>query len=270
MVYDYDVVIVGGGLVGGSLALALRDAPLRVAVVEAASITERLSLAAGDRALALARGTVQILDGLGVWPAVRPHAMPIRHIHVSDRGHFGKTRLHAADKGVDSLGQVVLARVLEEAIDRALETLPWTRFCPARVVGLQAGRDGICINLRQDRDDLPLTARLVVAADGGSSTVRRLLGIEQGVQDYGQTALVTAVRTDRDTAYTAYERFTAAGPLALLPLERHRSAVVWTLPHGEAAERLHQTEAEFIAQLQEVFGYWLGRLELAAPRQGFR
>lgn len=269
MNYDYDLLIVGGGLVGGSLALALKDAPLRVGVVEALSPEERRRSPAGSRALALSRGTAQVLDGLGVWREVAPEAMAIRHIHVSDQGHFGKTRLHAASQGVDALGYVAVARVLEDAIERGLERLPIDRLCPARIIGLKAGAEGVCVTLKRDGECLGLNAKLVVAADGGNSSVRNLLGIEQDVRDYGQTAIVTEVRTEKDTQFTAYERFTASGPLAFLPLGRKQCSVVWTLKDADAEEVLALSEAEFTARLQAVFGYWLGRIEPAAARQGF-
>lgn len=269
MNYDYDLLIVGGGLVGGSLALALKDAPLRIGVVEAQAQAERQASPAGERALALSRGTAQILGELGIWPKVAAHAAPIRHIHVSDRGHFGKTRLHAANKGVDALGYVALARTLEDAIEEALSAPPIARLCPARVVGLKSGRDGICVTLKQNEETVNLTARLVVAADGGNSTVRKLLGIEQAVRDYGQTAIVTEVRTEQAADFTAYERFTASGPLAFLPLGRKKYSVVWTLKHEDVAELLSLSEAEFTRRLQAAFGYWLGKIELASRRQGF-
>jgi 2-octaprenyl-6-methoxyphenol hydroxylase len=269
MNYDYDLLIVGGGLVGGSLALALEGAPLRIGVVEAVAEPERRASSAGDRALALSRGTAQILDALGVWQAVVPQAMPIRQIHVSDRGHFGKTRLRAADQGVDALGHVAVARVLEDAIEQGLGRLAVERICPARVIGLKAGRDGVCVTLKRGGECLSLNVRLVVAADGGNSTVRGLLGIEQDVRDYGQTAIVTEAQTSKSADGTAFERFTAAGPLAFLPLARRKSSVVWTMRHEDAAELLAQPEAEFTQRLQEAFGYWLGSVRLAGPRQGF-
>lgn len=269
MQYDYDLLIVGGGLVGGSLALALKNAPLRIGVVEALTAERRLTAASGERALALSRGTAQILEKLGVWGEVAGQAMPIRHIHVSDRGHFGKARLHAADQGVDALGYVALARVLESAVEHGLQGLDVDRLCPARIMGIQSGRDAVCVMLKRGEEDINLTARLVVAADGGNSTVRKLLGIEQEVRDYGQTAIVTEVRTEYDNQATAYERFTVNGPLAMLPLEKRKASVVWTLPPERAAEVLEWSDAEFIAQLQHEFGYWLGRIESASARQGF-
>jgi len=269
MNYDFDVLIVGGGLVGGSLALALRDAPLRLGIVEALTETQRQALTAGDRALALARGTVQILDRLGVWQDVAAKAMPIRHIHVSDRGRFGKTRLHALEKGVDALGHVIVARTLEDRIAGELRGLDAELLCPARIIGLKAGGDGVCVTLKKGDECLNLTAALVVAADGGNSTVRRLLGIEQSVRDYGQTAIVTEVRTEADVNFTAYERFTTSGPLALLPLERRKCSVVWTMKSQDADELLGESDSNFTARLQSAFGYWLGRIRLASKTQGF-
>ncbi|MFN5746625.1 MAG: 2-octaprenyl-6-methoxyphenyl hydroxylase [Methylococcaceae bacterium] len=266
---DYDVLIIGGGLVGGSLALALEDAPLRIGIVEAQTDAERQRSPASDRALAISRGSRQILDALGVWPEVAQSAMPIRHIHVSDRGHFGKTRLHAAEQGVDALGYVSVARPLEDAIVRRIGKTKATRLCPARIIGLKAGPEGVCVMLRQGDQDLNLTTRLLVAADGGNSTVRHLLGIEQAVRDYGQTAIVTEVTTTRQNQHTAYERFTSSGPLAVLPLEPRRSSIVWTLRHEDATELLQQCEHDFTANLQRAFGQWLGTLSVSAKTQGF-
>ena len=266
---DFDILIVGGGLVGGSLALALSHSSLRIGLVEAQTDAERQASPAGLRALALSRGTAQSLEQLGVWEAVASAAMPIRHIHVSDRGHFGKTRLHASEADVDALGHVVVARVLENAIqERVAIAANVTRLCPARILGLKSGPERMLVSLKQDGESLNVAARLCVAADGGQSTVRSLLGIEQEIRDYGQTAIVTEVRTEKPTDGTAYERFTPSGPLAFLPLERHKSSVVWTLSSEDAENLLHSGEQEFTASLQQAFGHWLGHLTLASRPQG--
>ncbi|MDD1650682.1 MAG: 2-octaprenyl-6-methoxyphenyl hydroxylase [Methylococcaceae bacterium] len=267
---DFDILIVGGGLVGGSLALALRHSTLRIGLVEAVTDAERQASSASERALALSRSTVQILDGLGVWTAVAAKATPIQHIHVSDRGHFGKTRLHAADQGVDALGHVAIARALEDAIQTHLDGTPITRLCPARVMGLKAGPDSVLVSLRHHDENVNVSARLLVAADGGNSTVRSLLGIEQDVRVYGQTAIVTEVNTGKDTRFTAYERFTPSGPLAFLPLGRRKCSVVWTLKDPDAEDLLQQGTREFTASLQNAFGYWLGPITLGSRPQGFR
>ena len=266
---DFDLIIVGGGLAGGSLSLALDGTRLRIAVVESVDEAQRQASPAGERALALAWGTAQFLDQLGIWARALPHAAPIRSIHVSDRGHFGKVRMSARREGVPALGYVATARVLEDAIAETLANTPVTLLQPASVTSLKNEGDAIRVGVRQGEQDHQLSARLVVAADGGNSTVRKLLDIGQTEREYGQTAIVTEVTSERGNDDTAYERFTEAGPLAMLPLGRRRSSVVWTLSHDDARTTLALNDGEFRDRLQDAFGQWLGRLELATARQGF-
>jgi 2-octaprenyl-6-methoxyphenol hydroxylase len=266
---DYDVLIVGGGLVGGSLALALRGTGLRVALIESVPEERRKASGAGERALALAWGSAQILDQLGVWRGAEKKAAPIRRIHVSDRGHFGKLRMSAEQEGVPALGYVATARVLEDEIALALAASQVPMVCPASVVGLKAGGGAVHASINREGESFNLSARLLVAADGGNSTVRKLLEIGQLSRDYGQTAIVAEVDAGRGGDFTAYERFTPAGPLAFLPLGRKRYSVVWTQKTDDAADLLGVTEAEFVRQLQSAFGFWLGRIALASKRQGF-
>jgi 2-octaprenyl-6-methoxyphenol hydroxylase len=242
---------------------------LRIAVIEAVSEARRKASTAGERALALAYGSTQILDQIGIWQAAEKKAAPIRHIHVSDRGHFGKLRMDAEREGVPALGYVATARTLEDEVAAALGLTSVTVICPASVVGLKAGGDAIHVCIKQADDNINLTARLLVAADGGNSTVRTLLEIGQSVRDYGQTAIVTEVETGRANDFTAYERFTSMGPLAFLPVGRKRYSVVWTQKTDDAADVLALSEQKFTQQLQAAFGFWLGKITLAAPRQGF-
>jgi 2-octaprenyl-6-methoxyphenol hydroxylase len=269
MKHDYDLLIAGGGLAGGSLALALRDAPLRIAIIEAVPEAQRLKSSAGDRALALSWGTAQILEQIGVWREARKKAAPIRHIHVSDRGHFGKVRMSAEKEGVPALGYVAPARVLEESVAEALRDSGIARLCPARVVGLKADENSVHASLKQGEESLNLSAKLLVGADGGESTIRNLLEIGRTVREYGQTAIVTEVAVSRDSDFTAFERFTPSGPLAFLPVEKKRYSVVWTRAHADAEELLGVSEREFAERLQAGFGYWLGRISLTARRLGF-
>ena len=269
MNYDYDVLIVGGGLVGGSLALALGNTALRIAILESMPEDQRLASSAGDRALALAWGSSLILDQVGIWQEAVKKAAPIRHIHVSDRGYFGKLRLDAEQEGVPALGYVATARTLEEAMAVRLRQSPVTVICPASVVGLKAGGEAVHVSLREGHQSTNLTARLVVAADGGNSTVRKLLEIGQTLRDYGQTAIVTEVETGKSSDFTAYERFTPVGPLALLPVAKRRYSVVWTQQADQANDLLAMPEPAFGQALQAAFGYWLGKLSLAAKRQSF-
>ncbi|MCK9605111.1 MAG: 2-octaprenyl-6-methoxyphenyl hydroxylase [Methylomonas sp.] len=269
MQQHYDLIIVGAGLAGNCLALALKNSGLRMAIVEAAGRQQLRDSPAGDRALALAAGTVRLLDALGAWQGVAGKATAIKNIHISDRGHFGKTRLSALEQGVDALGYVIAARDIEEHLAQLVEQTAVTCLYETRVAGLMSGNDAVNVSLKQHNQSLNLTAQLLVGADGGQSTVRKLLDIPQQITEYGQTALVTTVQAGLPHLNTAYERFTAQGPLALLPVAGRQMSVVWTREHEQAEALMASGEAEFMAELQACFGYRLGELKLAAPRRAF-
>jgi len=269
MPIDYDLVIVGAGLAGNCLALALQGSGLKIALIEAQTAEQLHTSAAGDRALALAAGTVTVLDAMGAWSGIAAKAEAIKHIHVSDQGHFGKTRLSAEKSLVTALGYVIAARDIESHLAALVANTETKLFCPARLTGLVSGLDSVNMSLKFGNKPVNLTARLLVGADGGQSSVRRLLDIAQHTTDYGQTALVTTIKSALPNRNTAYERFTRSGPLAMLPISPYHSSVVWTRHHNEAEDLLACPEADFIAALQDSFGYWLGGLSLAAPRRAF-
>ena len=269
MQQEYDLVIVGGGLAGNCLALALKDTGLRIAIVEASTREQLHASPAGDRALALAAGTVMMLESLGIWQGISHAATAIKQIHISDRGHFGKTRLSAQKEQVDALGYVITARDIETHVAGLVAETAIDLIAPARVVGLMSGDNDVCVSLKQGNDSFNLTAKLLVGADGGLSSVRQLLDIAQHSTDYGQTALVTTVKSALPNKNTAYERFTASGPLALLPVAKNQCAVVWTRTTDDADALMLGSEADFLAELQQCFGFKLGQLSLAAPRRAF-
>lgn len=262
-------MIIGGGLTGGCLAFALQSSGLKIAVVEAFTDEQRRASPAGNRALALANGSQRFLHQLGVWSGAKERAVPIKNIHISDRGHFGKTRLVAEEEGVDALGYVVTARILEDSISLILDSAGVERICPARLIGLQSGTDSVCVSLKQGEECLNLDVRLVVGADGGNSTVRRLVNISQQVRDYHQTAIITVVKPEIEPNFTAFERFTSSGPLALLPTENESCSVVWTQTSESAESVMALSEKAFIEKLQSAFGYWLGALKCTASRGSF-
>ncbi len=266
---DYDLLIGGGGLAGNCLALALKDCGLNVALIEAVSRQQLHDSPAGDRALALSAGTVIMLETLGIWEEIKTKATAIKTIHISDKGHFGKMRLSAKQQGVTALGYVIAARDIETPIAQMANDAGIRQFCPARIESLNINNETIQVNLKQEEKLIKLSAKLLVGADGGQSTIRKLLEIAQHKTDYGQTAIITTVKTTKAHHNRAYERFTRSGPLALLPIDCYHSAVVWTRNHEEAKALLSVSETEFINHLQQCFGYRLGELSLTATRLAF-
>lgn len=264
-----DVAIAGGGLVGASLALALAQLQLRVALIEAAPFGAGEQPSFDERTTALSNGSRRIFEGLGVWPLIEREATAIRRIHVSDQGRFGFTRIDAKEQGLSALGFVVVNRVMGAALWRRLAAEPSiTVLAPAKVqaMHIQQGVQRIECDLGDGSTGV-VTAKLAVAADGARSTLRRSAGIGSSVWDYEQVALVTNVFSQHFHDHVAYERFTAAGPLALLPMTEGRSGLVWTFDPDSAKKMADLPEAEFLARLQAAFGFRLGRFTRAGHRQ---
>ena len=257
---DYDIAIVGGGMVGASLACALGGSGLKVAVIEAVPLPSASQPSYDERSTALAPTTRRILEALGLWRLVRPHAAPIREIRVTDRGRFGMTRMDASEEGLEALGYVVPNRCLGDAFAARLGELDnVTLMTPVTVEAVREEGDHVCLDVHGEKAET-LTARLAVAADGARSKIREMIGVDSSEREYGQHAVVCNVTPARDPAGRAFERFTERGPLAVLPLDAGRCAVVWTLT-PEAAERaVSLSDEEFLVDLQACFGWRLGRI----------
>lgn len=269
MHYDYEILIAGGGLAGNCLALALNNSGLRIAIIEANTREQLENSPAGDRALALSAGTVKILQALGAWDGIKALATAIKDIHISDKGHFGKARLSAKKQAVDALGYVISARDIESHVAGLVKQAGIELLSPTRVVGLMSGLEAVNVSLKQHDQSINFSTRLLVGADGGQSTVRRLLEIGQQVTEYGQTALVTNVSSTLPHNNVAYERFTRSGPLAILPVNDPECSVVWTRSNEEAEDLMSISEQDFASRLQDCFGYALGELTLTRPRRTF-
>lgn len=270
--HDYDLVIVGGGLVGGSLACALSGTPLKVAMIEAVPPRAEQQPSYDERVIALSLGSQRIFAAIGLWPEIAPEAEPILGVQVSERGRCGFTRLDHAEHGVDALGYVAPARAMGLAIHAALRYAPNLEiFCPARLIQHEVRGDGVDLEVQADGNPSPLRlrTRLLVAADGGGSGVRGQLDLKVKEHLYGHDAVITTVTPDRPRPGVAFERFTDSGPLALLPMTGGRYSVVWTCRESETADLLALSDADFLARLQGRFGYRLGRLGQAAPRRAY-
>lgn len=267
---DYDVVIVGGGLIGGSLACALAGTGLKIALVEAVAADAPKQPSYDERVIALSWGSRRILEAIGLWEEIAPEAGPIEQVHISDRGHFGFSRLDQEELGVEALGYVIPARALGTAIRAAMErAADLDVLCPARLVGQRVHGERVEAEVLMGAEGRGLSARLLVAADGGDSAVRKGLGIPTEERRYGHDAVIATVTPDRPRPGMAFERFTETGPLALLPMTAGRYSVVWTCRETETAEILGLSDVAFIARLQERFGYRLGQLGKPAPRRAY-
>jgi len=267
---DFDVVIVGGGMAGASLAIALAAENIRIALVEAVSPRAESQPSYDDRGLALSLSSQRILNRLGLWDAVCDSANPIEHVHVSDQHHFGFVRLHAAQMHLPALGHVVLARELGRILMERVSVLKNIHFfCPARVKNIVIQPEQAAVTLLQDGNTSNITAHLVVAADGSSSPVRELLGIKTDFKDYGQTAIVTNVTPCKPHNNTAFERFTAQGPLALIPSTENRCVVVFAVDTESATQYLDMGDDEFLTVLQSRFGRRLGKFQRLGQRKSY-
>jgi len=255
-----DVAIVGGGMVGASLAAALAPLGLKIALVEAVPHDSASQPSFDERTTALSNGSRRILETLGVWPGVSSLATPIRKIHVSDQGHFGFARIDAAELGLAAMGYVVPNRALGAALWSRLQANADVQvFCPAKVSRITAGEHAVTLEIAGNGATASLDTRLVVAADGVQSAVRSAFGVDAESRDYQQTAVITTVLPQRFHDHVAYERFTASGPLALLPLEGGRCTLVLTLSRATAGSAMAWSDQEFLAEVQRRFGFRLGR-----------
>jgi len=266
----HDVLIVGGGLVGASLAIALDRTGLQVGLVEATPAGV-MPAVFDQRNLSFAGATTNALTALGVMQKLRAPTGPIRRIHVSRRGDFGSTRLEAGDYGRETFGQVVVARDFGEALEaRLAELRQLTRYRPARFIGLRDPADGVRnIRIVDDSGEREISASLVVAADGTRSGVREALGIDASEHDYQQTLFVARMRAEQASDGTAYERFGEEGPTALLPRgDRHFGVV-----HGVARERADEVaaldEAGWLERIQHAFGWRVGRFLASGERSAY-
>ena len=289
---NFDLIIIGGGLAGASLACALKDikkdtdaninvAALKIAVVEAYELNtpsqSQPQFSYDDRTVALSYGSRRIFETMGLWSALAEHAQAIDTIHTSDRGHFGVTRLTKEQEDVEALGYVLENKRVGQTLYSALEKNTVSNvslFCPAKIVSLQQNENQVSVEIvvgdeGKDGETKKLHGKLLVAADGSNSKVMQLLNIGRSQKNYNQTALITNVTPSKKHNNVAYERFTETGPLAFLPMQSNRCSVVWTLQPKQAEELLALDDANFLSQLQECFGFRLGQFTKVGTRQTY-
>ncbi|ODN42738.1 FAD-dependent monooxygenase [Piscirickettsia litoralis] len=274
-----DVAIVGGGVVGCSLALALvQFTNLDVALIEALPANDQEKLSALDqRSIALSLTSCRLLKHLGLWQNLQLHAQPIEHIEVSEQGAWSKTRLGAKKLGYAAFGYVIPLDLIQRALSAELRVYPdriqhlaGTRLCE---MNDSADSDQPLSTLTLQKDGLAsesqLQARLVIGADGTGSTVRRLANFAVEQHDYQQQALVTNIQLKRTHQARSFERFTKSGSLGLLPLTKQRMALFWAAPCAEIKALLELSTADFIENVYQMVGYSLGACTAVGKRVVF-
>lgn len=267
---QFDVIIAGGGMVGASLAHALTGHGLRIAVIEAFPVSTGEQPSYDDRAIALSYGSSRILDALGLWQQIQSDTEAIKKIHVSDQGHFGFARLDQEEEGVDALGYVVTARDLGQSLLPSLTACSDVHlFCPASLVSFVVRDTDVAVTIEENGQQKTLEAKLLVAADGGQSLVRQQLGIEVKDVAYGQSAIISNVSAQKAHQNVAYERFTQTGPVALLPMTENRCALVYTVNNEDLDAAMALSDEAFLKQLQNRFGYRLGRFMHIGQRAAY-
>ncbi|ENU91071.1 2-polyprenyl-6-methoxyphenol 4-hydroxylase [Acinetobacter vivianii] len=271
------VIIVGGGMVGLSLALMLAKANIAVKLLEAVKYPnyddENVApyhSSFDARNTALSRRSVQIYQKLGLWDALQQHATPILQVHITEQGSFGKARLVAEQEKVESFGQVIENAWLGRVLLTQVRQQPLIELIDGvQVTSLTQNEDEVHIEAMRNGEYIhSLKSKLVIAADGRDSFCRQAIGIGVDEHDYDQVAIVTTVQTSKPHQHVGFERFSALGPLALLPLPgEYRRSVVWPVKKGTEAEWLgEENDQHFLDALQETYGDRAGKFEKTGKR----
>jgi len=262
IINQYDVIIIGGGMVGASLVAALKNHPeKKIAVVEAYPFESTSQPSFDDRSIALSYGSRRIWESMGLWSSLESEIEAIKSIHVSDKGFLGATRLHHTEEAVEALGYVAENKVIGRVLMKEIESLTQVDWiCPASIQSLEQDENTVSVNVKTDKETFLLKSKLLVAADGVQSVTRELAGVGVIQEDYQQSAVIANVQTDQKHQGVAYERFTDTGPVAFLPMTENRYSVVWTCQRDDSQRIVSLSDAEFIKELQQRFGFRAGNI----------
>lgn len=264
----YDLIIIGGGIVGVTLALILANEGMQVVLVEASGIDDLKKKSESHRSIVLAYSSRVILQTAQIWDYIAADAVPVTSIHVSDRGQFGTVKIRAIDENLPALGYVLAA----EKINLILESLLMANtnievIRPGKFLSYIQNDDGLKVVIERGGKTEELFGELLIAADGEYSTVRDFLNTPVTLRDYKQSAIVCNIQLKRSHHQIAYERFTCQGPLAMLPLMSNEVALIWTAQPSYVSHLLTMSEVNFLAELQKEFGYRLGKLQACGERR---
>ncbi|MDD9890357.1 MAG: 2-octaprenyl-6-methoxyphenyl hydroxylase [Gammaproteobacteria bacterium] len=268
---NYDIVVVGGGMVGASFAQALsqslKEKCPSVLVIEAAGpdTAKELQPSFDARSTALSFGSRQIYESMQLWDGLQDCVTPIHEIQVSDKGRLGSALLNRGEQNVEALGYVVENASLGVVLNARMQTSSVIEFlAPATIENISPVPNGMKLSVSNGEGSYAIHAGLVVLADGGRSPICQQLGIEQAKESYRQHAIISNVSFEQAHNNIAFERFTDSGPLAILPLRNfegeNRCSLVWTVEDENSNALMQFDDEEFIEALQQSFGNRLGRI----------
>lgn len=255
-----DVLIVGGGLTGAALMLALQGLGYSVLLVESRAFSDKVNPDFDARSLALSPASQRILSMLGVWDVLSEYATRINRIHVSEQYRFGASRLQGDEQ--NPLGYVVEIQYINRALHHLLAKNQV--LAPATLSAIELASNTATI--MTERGEVNVSAQLIVAADGTESVVRKFYDVPTTIKDYNQYAIVANIGLGKPHEHQAYERFTAHGPIALLPLTDNRMSLVWAMTPEAARQSMALDDVAFLKELQQAFGYRLGRFSKTGKR----
>lgn len=248
-----DIVIVGGGLIGATLLLALANKGYEILLIDNRPLGEKIQPPLDVRTLALSPASIRIAERINIWPLLREEATPIHSIHVSDQYHFGTTRLER--KTGDSLGYVVEIQQINQALYQLINKDQI--LAPSQIISLELTKKLLTVKVNEK--ELTIQAKLIIAADGTDSKIRDLVGLKAKEKNYNQYAIVANIELARGHGNQAFERFTLSGPLALLPMRENKMSLVWAVSPEKAKQLMGMEKQKFLQILQIEFGYRVGK-----------
>lgn len=266
--YEYDLVIVGGGIIGLTLAAALKDSGLSVLLIEAR--VESAAVAKGQ-AYAVHMLSALIYQGIGIWEKILPEIATYRRVRLSDADYPNVVEFSTTDIGTSDLGYVAEHQALLQPLQEFVKECPnVTYLCPAEVVNTQYQQNVVAVDIKIAGELRTIRSKLLVAADGARSRIREAAKIKTHGWKYWQSCIVAFVKPEKPHNDTAYERFWSSGPFAILPLPGNRCRIVWTAPHEEAKALCALDDEQFLKELTRRYGNQMGKLELLGSRFVFQ
>ncbi|MCF6299555.1 MAG: FAD-dependent oxidoreductase [Proteobacteria bacterium] len=269
-VNQYDVVIIGGGLVGMAAALSLAKNGFTIALIEANLPKKNTHSSYDDRTLVVNPASVDFWQSIDTWESVAGHCSQINRVHVSNKNHFGTVVFDREELNVDFLAYVIEARELGLKLLDQLKAHRRIKFiAPADLSSFKLENNLVSIHYHQDDQENQIQAKLMIAADGAQSSIRQKLGLASTIKNYQKTAIVCNITPELNHNNCAYERLTQHGPVALLPFKDRRCGFVWTVDATESANILSLSDEDFIKEAQQQFGYRLGVFKQAGKRSSY-